>query len=73
VSGSFIRHAREGGHPGYLIPNFLDSCLRRNDGLYRRKLPDCSINSTGKNIHNQLDAESFGFAVAGLRRAEIHG
>jgi hypothetical protein len=32
-SGCFIRHAREGGHPGYSVPNLLDSCLRRNDGL----------------------------------------
>jgi four helix bundle protein len=32
-SGCFIRHAREGGHPVCCAPNFLDSCLRRNDGL----------------------------------------
>ena len=24
-SGSFIRHAREGGYPGFAVPNFLDS------------------------------------------------
>ncbi len=39
---SFFRHAREGGHPVYSVPNFLDSCLRRNDGLYRNKLRHCS-------------------------------
>jgi hypothetical protein len=42
-AGCFISHAREGGHPVYSALNFLDSCLRRNDGLYRRKLPDCSF------------------------------
>ena len=51
VSGQFSRHAREGGHPVYSEPNFLDSCLRRNDGLYRNKLPDCSfILGLGSNI-----------------------
>ena len=28
----FFRRAREGGHPVQSEPNFLDSCLRRNDG-----------------------------------------
>ena len=33
--GCVFRHARECGHPVYRVANFLDSCLRRNDGLYR--------------------------------------
>ena len=43
-AGCFIRHAREGGHPGYDVPTFLDSCLPRNDGPKRRKLLYCSNN-----------------------------
>ena len=37
-----FRHARERGHPVYSVRKFLDSCLRRNDGLYHRKFLNCS-------------------------------
>jgi len=39
----FFRQARESGQPVCSTPNFLDSCLRRNDGLYRNIFPECSI------------------------------
>ena len=54
-SGCFIRHSREGGHPIYWVPNFLDSCLRRNDGMYRRKLSGCS------NIVNAIHSMAIPF------------
>jgi len=49
-SGCFFCHARTKhvpveagkGHPVGSVSNFLDSCLRRNDGLYCNKLPNRS-------------------------------
>jgi hypothetical protein len=54
-SGRFSGHAREGGHPVHSVPNFLDSCLRRNDGLYRHKLTGSPNNSVETNTFNELN------------------
>ena len=39
----YFRHACEGWHPGLWIKDLLDSCLRRNDEFWGRKLPNSSI------------------------------
>ena len=41
--GLFICHARTGGHPVYWVLKYLDSCLRRNDGHYRKNSPTARL------------------------------
>jgi hypothetical protein len=50
------------------VPNFLDSCLSRNDGLFRNKLSDCSIITSWKSCHpeNRIDFSCTNFAAGNI-------